>query len=64
MTTEPQDPHKVLAAVRGKSKLIVHLKDRRDRGDFKSVNDAISLQRAERERKKLSDELGPLRLVS
>lgn len=58
------DPSETLAAIRAKSKLIHHLKSRRDRGEFKNVNDALALQRAEREAQRLRDTLPPLRLVN
>lgn len=62
MTTD-REPSKTLADIRAKSKLIDHLKARRDKGDFKSVGDAVTLQRTIRERQRLMDELPPLRLV-
>ena len=59
-----EDLDKLLAEIRAKSKLIRHLRRRRDKGDFKSTGDAIELQRAERERRMLQEKLPPLRLVT
>lgn len=58
------DVRTLQADLRAKSKLIHHLKSRRDRGEFKSVNDALALQRAEREAQRLRDQLPPLSLVT
>lgn len=63
MTEAPRPPAEILSDLRAKSKLIVHLQGRADRREFKSVNDAIVLQKARREREVLRRELPPFRLV-
>lgn len=56
----------LFADIRAKSKMLHHLKSRRDRGGSgsKNVNDALAIQKAERELKRLRDALPPLRLVA
>lgn len=62
--TSPRDPSVVLSDLRKKNALIAKQLERRDSGKFKSVNDALTLQRLERERKQLLAELPPLHLIS
>jgi hypothetical protein len=64
ITEAPKDPEALLSEIRAKSKLIRNLRVRRDKREFKSVGDAIALQKAERERKKLQAQLPPLRMVT
>lgn len=59
-----RDPAEVLKDIRAKSKMIDNQRGRRNSGEFKSVNDAIALQRTLRERERLHKELPPLRLVA
>lgn len=61
---EPRDPSLILADLHASSKLIRHLKSLRDSGKFRSVSDALALQRAERERERLMIELGKPTLVT
>jgi hypothetical protein len=61
---DPRPPSAILSALRAKSKLIVHLQGRADRREFKSVNDAIALQKARRDRERLRDELPPFTATS
>jgi hypothetical protein len=65
MTTDEttRDPSTILSEIRKKSKLIHHLRTRANTGQFRSVGDAIALQRALRDREKLRGELPPFRLV-
>lgn len=59
----PRDPEDILKDLRAKSKLICHQQRRADEGHFKSVGDAIGLQRLKRDRDRLLLELPPLRLI-
>ena len=65
MTPEEDDtpPAAILDQIRQKSKLIVHLRRRRDTNQFRTVNDAVALQKAVREREQLQQKLPPLTLV-
>jgi len=64
MTDQAREPSDILKDLRAKSKLIVHLQGRANRGEFKSMADAQTLQRTRRERQRLMDNLPPLRLVN
>ena len=50
--------------VRKKSALIAKQIERRDSGKFKNVNDALTLQRLEREREQLLAELPALHIIT
>lgn len=58
------DPVSTLIEIKALSNRIVHLHKRRDNGEFKSVADAVALQRAMREQQRLIDALPPLRLAA
>lgn len=60
----PRDPKSLLPTIQQQTDLIQRLRKQRDAGKFKSVGAAISLQKAENERRKLQAELPPLRIVS
>lgn len=59
-----RDPSHILSAIHHQTDLIQRLRKQRDAGKFKSVGAAISLQKAENDRRKLQAELPALRIVS
>lgn len=60
---DPRHPGEVLKDIIAKSRMIDKQRDRANRGEFKSIGDAIALQRTIRERTRLQQELPSLRLV-
>lgn len=57
------DPVSTLIDIKAMSYRIDKLKQRRDQGKFTNPKDAVMLQRALNERKRLQDTLPPLRIV-
>lgn len=62
-TDAPRDPATVLKDIVAKTRMIDKMRSRAAKGEFKSIGDAIALQRTIRERTRLRQELPPLRLV-
>lgn len=63
MSGDSASPSAIMQELKRKSKLIAHQIQRRDRGEFKSVNDGIALQRLQREAQRLREQLPPLQLI-